>query len=1706
MMWSVWPELPAFGRKAAQFVDLLGYFTIKRSLSEEKAAEFSEKAIALLTKQNEILRNHANSNVYRLLSGLVDFDGFYLESDPCLVCNNPEVPYNNNKLSAIKADARFSTTSHMVKLVGSHNISKVTLRVTDVKRQKMVKTINLYYNNRSVQSVVELKNKTAVWQKAKKCHLIQGQTEVKIEFPLPIVACNLMIEYADFYENLQASSETLQCPRCSAPVPANPGVCGNCGENVYQCHKCRSINYDEKDPFLCNACGFCKYAKFDLTLTAKPCCAVDPIENEEDRKKAVTSINTLLDRADKMYRQLVAHRQPLDSLLMKIAEQGDNDFIKSETSHVSTSSVSGNAGGQTVNKSIQAVAQRYCVDCKGNFDELSKITQKVLASRKELIEYDTRVRDKITSSEGTQPRAPAKQLSTISDAQSVPGRCYGCSSAATEHCVTLLKALAMKPSTRDTLIKEGLIVELVNFTLYQGTCSIRNNVRDLLCLLTRNNPDAAAELNTILVDRVTKGMKEQSINPSVSSSISRDMQLLTKTVELEDSCWEQRLRCVTQIFLLSVQHVSPIVVQAVTLPCLKILSQFVKPKPATTKTNANKNIDEIASVKAQAAPIANMKDWIESQPEASYEEWERRATQTPGANGASLQETSDESVDDLNEEWLRNVMFSPSCGALRQVACSIVETVCQIPGRKRKIMDLLTSYLQGVGKAGENATEFFNLYSELMKPSLWKGYLATSGALLIIRDLIMNEIEQLTVLEETTLSSDLSQGYSLKRLTELMASFVEDKKIKQDFKGKLVGAVLNGYLSLRRLVVQRTKLVDQSQEILLNLLGELTSGTESETKEFMAICVNTLKRYELDDLRTPVFIFERLCNIIYPEENDTSEFLLLLEKDPQQEDFLQGRMQGNPYKSTDTGMGPLMRDVKNKICTDCDLIALLEDDTGMELLVNSKIISLDLPVKEVYKKIWCPQGEGEPMKVVYRMRGLLGDATEDIVEHLDKNNQKGVDNEIVYKMANVMNECGGLEAILKRLSGLRDLVRGRQLLEVILKLFGFCVKVKANRDYLAKPSLKTLKILLDVLNQILRVEQATPSGIGTMAEQILSIIETLLQGGGANMKLMIAAGQEEESQLEMLLEIIKTPYVRSNNNVLLSLMHILPFLTFGDKKSMNALIDHFEPYLNFEKFDKTHSDDELLFLECFCNIADGIENDENGNQLKNIIIDKGLVQQAVQYLELYTPSQAFSTSNLSDTDLWKEFLSRPSLPFILKFLSGMCKGHERSQLAVSETAVPTIHRLEQVSSEEKVGSLAENLMEALKEHPDAKTKVTAVRRETRLEKKKLAMAMRMKQLGALGMSATESGKIITKPSAVVQGFEEISNETGLTCCICREGYKYHPNKVLGIYTYTKRCILDSFELKQRKTQGYSTVSHFNIVHYECHVAAIRLARGRDEWESAALQNSNTKCNGLLPIWGPQVPESSFASCLARHNNYIQEATSHIEPTFHNTVHDMRLLLERFAFEKSFNEDSGGGGRQSNFNIIPYMVHMALYVMNTARIRSLEKSVTTFVEETHTTWIQSSFEVNGPLFMTVLSLFTHSLEEWKKIRMIFLSRLIVLAHVREVFPKGATKLSDGEVKAYTVYRPILIFFALVNKLHHMLKEHLSSTSSWSQDVASFIRNNDEKILKSCEELLSFYQDDLLPASSFSEFYDVAGLLGELGDPAKFMKDVFNSLPK
>lgn len=84
-----------------------------------------------------------------------------------------------------------------------------------------------------------------------------------------------------------------------------------------------------------------------------------------------------------------------------------------------------------------------------------------------------------------------------------------------------------------------------------------------------------------------------------------------------------------------------------------------------------------------------------------------------------------------------------------------------------------------------------------------------------------------------------------------------------------------------------------------------------------------------------LILYSHFPALFLQEENEVTEFFVTLEKDPQQEDFLQGRMPGNPYSSNEPGIGPLMRDIKNKICQDCDLVALLEDDSGMEVRLKS---------------------------------------------------------------------------------------------------------------------------------------------------------------------------------------------------------------------------------------------------------------------------------------------------------------------------------------------------------------------------------------------------------------------------------------------------------------------------------------------------------------------------------------------------------------------------------------------------------------------------------------------------------------------------------------------------------------------------------------------------------------------------------------------------
>lgn len=90
-------------------------------------------------------------------------------------------------------------------------------------------------------------------------------------------------------------------------------------------------------------------------------------------------------------------------------------------------------------------------------------------------------------------------------------------------------------------------------------------------------------------------------------------------------------------------------------------------------------------------------------------------------------------------------------------------------------------------------------------------------------------------LEDTDLPCLYSHSELLQQLfpvpTGLLSSFVEVESIKRHFKSRLVGTVLNGYLCLRKLVVQRTKLIDETQDMLLEMLEDMTTGSTARALE-----------------------------------------------------------------------------------------------------------------------------------------------------------------------------------------------------------------------------------------------------------------------------------------------------------------------------------------------------------------------------------------------------------------------------------------------------------------------------------------------------------------------------------------------------------------------------------------------------------------------------------------------------------------------------------------------------------------------------------------------------------------------------------------------------------------------------------------------------------------------------------------------------------
>uniref|UniRef100_A0A183SYR5 HECT domain-containing protein n=1 Tax=Schistocephalus solidus TaxID=70667 RepID=A0A183SYR5_SCHSO len=381
------------------------------------------------------------------------------------------------------------------------------------------------------------------------------------------------------------------------------------------------------------------------------------------------------------------------------------------------------------------------------------------------------------------------------------------------------------------------------------------------------------------------------------------------------------------------------------------------------------------------------------------------------------------------------------------------------------------------------------------------------------------------------------------------------------------------------------------------------------------------------------------------------------------------------------------------------------------------------------------------------------------------------------------------------------------------------------------------------------------------------------------------------------------------------------------------------------------------------------------------------------------------------------------------------------------------------------------------------------------------------------------------PTHVAKMTAEVVEETGLLCAICHEGPRAAPKEPLGIYVFVRRCLLEeglarpdigkpapTLPSSAYSPEGYTTVSSFVLVHFSCHLNAIK-GSNVGEWTVAARHNRDARCNCLMPVMGrvpkatppttPAAPESAsekivsvtkspksladlrrtldstFATYMAKFSSHITHMVSFTLST-RLVLHDIKLLLLRFAHGRSFHGETGGGARESNLNLLPYMMQVSL-------LPSLS-------------WCSSSascWDPVGPLYSIVAALHLLSPRQWRERRVRLLRHLMALAHARATMLPESAETSSLPPPSFIVIKPYLLFFGLVNSLYEYFFKDIilpsvtdaqtsDESESWRSALSEYIRASDEELLNATPKLLSFFESDLSPAESISEFLDIIGI--------------------
>jgi len=542
-----------------------------------------------------------------------------------------------------------------------------------------------------------------------------------------------------------------------------------------------------------------------------------------------------------------------------------------------------------LHRHIHTVALVYCKDAKLAFHRMSNAVQLLAAVRHHLTLFlnSSSTEANGRENEAQQPHDAMRGWLPRDDVAE-SRCCFGCSSRLVLHALALMERVAHRASSRRLMLQDGLLAELMGAIMHAGSAASRRQARAVICVLVRDDPALTSMmLRQGILAKVDVCLEYSRALP-LDTSLRNEMQLLMDCCREPDKCWELKYKTVMHLLFKAVEvgGEQTAVASSVILPVLDILvhiccrppqltaaTHTAPPSSAATPQNMGMPTQDVPSVTYQQwqAGTTSYEQWQQSSGTSSRaltrqqhlarkyaHRWLRRWRVSGGGGGTSGQ------GDLLSHTWIRKLLLNRCSQAVRSKTKTLLAAIAAAsPHRALVVLDLVTSMLGQAAAHNGQSAEIFTLITELMQDESYRLYAVARGFLAVLCHLITDDVARIRAREHSC-SSDIAQGLVLKNLLELLGLLLQLPRIRRRFKESetLLNDMLDNFLHVQSLIVQKTKLIDDCAKLLRATFASISSESEQDKRRFCMACVLALEKHRHG--RTAVFLLEQLSSIMCP--------------------------------------------------------------------------------------------------------------------------------------------------------------------------------------------------------------------------------------------------------------------------------------------------------------------------------------------------------------------------------------------------------------------------------------------------------------------------------------------------------------------------------------------------------------------------------------------------------------------------------------------------------------------------------------------------------------------------------------------------------------------------------------------------------------------------------------------------------------------------